>query len=50
MNIAGVHLLDGGRWVRLHDFPTLSIVQLHPVVLAILDFSSAFQRLGEQLA
>lgn len=36
--------------MRLQDLPSLSIVELHPVVLAILDFSSALQGLGEELA
>lgn len=40
--------LMNGRWVRLQDFPALSIVQLHPVVLAILHLAGALQCLGEQ--
>jgi hypothetical protein len=38
------------RWVRLEDLPALSVVQLHPVVLAILDLSGALESLGEKLA
>jgi hypothetical protein len=36
--------------VRLHDLPALAIVQLHPVVLAVLNLASALERLGEELA
>lgn len=32
-----------------NGFPALTIVQLHPVVLAILHFSTIFQGLGEQV-
>ena len=46
--VAVVELLDGRR-VRLHLFPALAIVKLHPVVFAILDFSGALERLREQL-
>ena len=49
MDIGAVHLLNS-RWVRLHDLPALSIVELHPVVLAILNLPSALKRLGEELA
>src|ERR1700729_2980673 len=38
------------RWVLLHGLPALSIVELHPIVLAILYFASAFQCLGEQIS
>jgi hypothetical protein len=44
-----VHLLDSCRRVRLHDLPALAVVQLHPVVLAILNLASALESLGEQL-
>jgi len=40
----------GGRRVGLHNLPALSIVQLHPVVLAILDLAGALESLSEQLA
>ena len=43
-----VHRLRS-RWVRLEDLPALAVVQLHPVVLAILDLSSALESLSEQL-
>lgn len=49
VDVAAVHLLDGSR-MRLHDFPALSIVQLHPIIFAILDFAGALERLREQLA
>lgn len=44
----GVHLLDS-RWVGLHDLPALSVVELHPVVLAILNFASALKCLRKEL-
>jgi hypothetical protein len=49
MNVAAVHLLDGSR-VRFHHLPALAIVQLHPVVLAILDFSGALKCLCKEFA
>ena len=48
VDVGMVHLLDC-RGVRLHYLPALSIVQLHPVVFAVLDLASALQRLGEEL-
>lgn len=36
--------------MRLEHLPALSIVQLHPVVFAILDFASALEGLREQFA
>ena len=36
--------------MRLEDLPALSIVQLHPVILAILDFASALKSLCEKFA
>ena len=38
------------RWVLLHVLPALSIVDLHPVVLAILHFAGILESLGEQIA
>lgn len=32
------------------DLPSLAVVQLHPVVLAVLDLPSALERLSEELA
>jgi hypothetical protein len=49
VDVGMVHLLDC-RGVGLHYLPALSIVQLHPVVLAILDLASALERLGEEFA
>lgn len=46
--IAVVELLDG-RWVRLHLLPALAVVELHPIILAILHFPGALQSLSEQL-
>lgn len=37
------------RRVRFHGLPAPSIVQLHPVVLAILNFAGGFERLGEEV-
>jgi hypothetical protein len=45
-----VHLLDSCGRVGLHDLPTLAVVQLHPVVLAVFNLSGALQCLGEELA
>jgi len=39
-----------GRRVCLHGLPPLAIVQLHPVILAVLNLTSALECLGEQLA
>jgi len=44
-----VQLLDG-RWVRLHHFPALAVVELHPVILAIFHLAGALECLREQLA
>lgn len=44
-----VHSLHS-RGVRLENLPALSIVQLHPVILAILHLSGALQRLCEEFA
>ena len=49
VDVGMVHLLNG-RGVRLHYLPTLSVVQLHPVVLAVFNFASALERLGEEFA
>jgi hypothetical protein len=35
--------------VRLEDFPALAVIQLHPVVLSILNLSGALECLGEEL-
>jgi hypothetical protein len=40
----------GGRRMSLQNLPALSVVQLHPVVLAILDLAGALESLSEQLA
>jgi hypothetical protein len=50
MNVRVVHLLNSRGRVRLHHLPALAVVQLHPVVLAILNLPSALERLGEELA
>jgi hypothetical protein len=49
VQIRVVHLLDGSGRVRLHHLPALAVVQLHPVVLAILNLPGALKRLGEEL-
>lgn len=49
VDVGMVHGL-GGRRVRLHGFPALAIVQLHPVVFTILNLARALQGLGEELA
>jgi len=49
VHVGVVHLLDSRR-VRLHDLPALPVVQLHPVVLAILDLAGALEGLGKELA
>jgi hypothetical protein len=49
MDVGMMHLLNG-RWVGLHYLPALSIVQLHPVVLAVFNLPSALERLGEEFA
>jgi hypothetical protein len=43
-----VHLLDGRR-MGLHYLPAFAVVELHPVILAVLDLASALERLGEEL-
>jgi hypothetical protein len=43
-----VQLLDSGR-VGLHHLPALAVVQLHPIVLAILNLAGALEGLREQL-
>lgn len=35
--------------MRLHLLPALAVVELHPVVLAVLYLASALERLREQL-
>lgn len=50
VHVLAVHLLNGSSWVGLHHLPALAVVQLHPVVFAVLDLSSALQGLGEKLA
>ena len=47
VDVGVVHGLRGG-WVRLHRLPALAIVQLHPIIFTVLDFSGVFQRLREQ--
>lgn len=47
VDVGMVHLLNC-RGVGLHYLPALSIVQLHPVVLAILNLPSALERLREE--
>lgn len=49
VGVGVVHRLHSRR-VRLEHLPALSIVQLHPVILAVLDLSGALESLGEQLA
>jgi hypothetical protein len=49
VNVGMVHLLNG-RGMGLHYLPALSIVQLHPVVLAVLNLASALERLSEEFA
>lgn len=48
VDIGVVHGLNSGR-VRLHRLPPLAIVQLHPIILAILNLSSALEGLGKEL-
>ena len=48
VNVGMVHLLNG-RGVGFHYLPALSIVQLHPVILAVLDLASALERLSKEL-
>lgn len=48
VDVGVMHGLNSG-WVRLHRLPALAIVQLHPIVLAILNFSSALEGLGKEL-
>jgi hypothetical protein len=38
-----------GRWMGLHYLPALAVVELHPVILAVLDLASALERLSEEL-
>jgi len=35
--------------VLFHGFPSLSVVQLHPIVFSIFDFSCVLESLGEQI-
>lgn len=49
VDVGMVHLLNC-RGVGLHYLPALSIVQLHPVILAILHLASALERLREEFA
>lgn len=37
-----------GRRVGFHDLPSLSIIQLHPIILAILYLAGALECLCEQ--
>src|ERR1700722_15103969 len=37
------------RWVLLHRFPALAVIELHPIVLAILHLAGVLQRLREEL-
>ena len=50
--LVGIGVLEvvHSRRVGLHYFPTLSVVQLHPVVLAILNLASARECLGKEFA
>lgn len=34
----------------LDSFPSLAVVELHPVILSILNLASIFQSLGEKIA
>jgi hypothetical protein len=36
--------------MSLHHFPTLSIIQFHPIIFAILNLASALESLSEQLS
>ena len=38
------------RGVGLAGFPASSIIELHPIVLAILDFTGLLESLSEQIA
>ena len=40
VGVGVVHRLRS-RWVGLEDLPALAVVQLHPVVLAVFDLSTA---------
>lgn len=46
----GVLQMVGGGRMGLEHLPALSVVQLHPVVLAILNLAGALESLSEQLA
>ena len=50
--LVGVGVVHGlhSRWVRLENLPALAVVELHPVVLAVLDLAGALERLREELA
>lgn len=48
VDVGMVHLLNCR--MGFHYLPALAIVELHPVVLAILNLASALERLGEKLA
>lgn len=36
--------------VLLHGLPALAVVQLHPIVLAVLNLATVLQCLGEEVA
>lgn len=38
------------RRMLLNGFPPFTIVQLHPIILSILNFTGVLQRLGEQIS
>jgi hypothetical protein len=42
-------MVGGGR-MGLEHLPALSVVQLHPIVLAILNLAGALESLSKQLA
>lgn len=50
--LVGIGVLEvvHSRRVGLHYFPTLSVVQLHPVVLAVFDLAGALESLGKEFA
>ena len=47
VGVAGVEMLNG---VRFHRLPALAVVQLHPVIFTVFDFSSALESLREKFA
>lgn len=49
-DVVGVGMQMCLTGVLLHGLPALAVVQLHPVVLAVLNLATVLQCLGEQIA